>query len=96
MTLDLWERSSEDVRERWRDIARTLRESGDAEMMPRALQTAFWFGADAARRSTLPRFDATLRSLLPPDTIQTIVAIGRGRSPAAATSAAPSTARKGR
>ena len=68
VTLDLWEQSSEDVRERWRDIARMLRENGDAEALPRALQTAFWFGADAARRAaTTNRFDATLRSLLPPE-----------------------------
>lgn len=67
MALDLWEQSSEDVRERWRDIARTLRDTGDAEMLPRALQTAFWFGVDAARRSGTPRFESTLRSLLPPE-----------------------------
>jgi hypothetical protein len=69
VALDLWERSSEDVRERWRDIARTLRETGDAEALPRALQTAFWFGAEAVKRSSVPRFDATLRGLLPPDLI---------------------------
>ena len=70
MTLDLWEQSSEDVRERWRDIARTLRETGDAEALPRALQTAFWFGADATRRlSAGGRFDGTLQNLLPPEMI---------------------------
>lgn len=70
MALDLWEQSSEDVRERWRDIARMLREGGDAEALPRALQTAFWFGADAARRATtLARFEMTLRDLLPPERV---------------------------
>jgi len=71
MVLDLWEQSSEDVRERWRDIARTLRDTGDAEAMPRALQTAFWFGAEASRRAaTIAKFDATLRNLLPPERIE--------------------------
>ncbi len=70
MPLDLWERSSEDVRERWRDIARTLRETGDAEALPRALQIAFWFGAEAARRAVGPKFDPTLRGLLPPEMIE--------------------------
>ena len=66
MSLDLWEQSSEDVRERWRDIARTLHDTGDAEALPRAMQTAFWFGAEATRRAAAGgRFDATLRSLLP-------------------------------
>ncbi len=70
MPLDLWEQSSEDVRERWRDIARTLRETGDAEALPRALQTAFWFGAEATKRmATGDRFDPTIRSLLPADRI---------------------------
>lgn len=70
MALDLWEQSTEDVRERWRDIARTLRDTGDAEALPRALQTAFWFGAEATRRaSSSSRFDATLRGLLPPERI---------------------------
>lgn len=70
MALDLWEQSSEDVRERWRDIARTLRDSGDAEALPRALQTAFWFGADAANRAAAgSRFDSTLRTLLPPEKV---------------------------
>ena len=70
MALDLWDQSSEDVRERWRDIARTLRETGDAEALPRALQTAFWFGVEATKRTAAAgRFDATLRSLLPPERI---------------------------
>jgi len=70
VTLDLWEQSSEDVRERWRDIARTLRDTGDAESLPRALQTAFWFGAEAVKRASAgTKFDATLRSLLPPERI---------------------------
>jgi len=64
--MDLWEESSEDVRERWRDIARTLRDPGDAEALPRALQTAFWFGAEATKRAASSnRFDTTLRTLLP-------------------------------
>ena len=68
MAVDLWDQSSEDVRERWRDIARALRESGDAEALPRALQAAFWFGVEATRRAAVgPRFDVTLRSLLPPE-----------------------------
>ncbi len=71
MALDLWEESTEDVRERWRDIARVLREGGDAEALPRALQTAFWFGAEATRKAlTGGRFDATLRSLLPSKKIE--------------------------
>jgi hypothetical protein len=70
VSLDLWEQSSEDVRERWRDIARTMRENGDAEALPRALQTAFWFGVEATKRAESgSRFDATLRSLLPPEKI---------------------------
>jgi hypothetical protein len=77
MALDLWEQSSEDVRERWRDIARTLRENGDAEALPRALQTAFWFGAEATQRvSSGSRFDATLRSLLPPEMIDRLRGVG--------------------
>jgi len=77
MTLDLWELSSEDVRERWRDIARTLRDTGDAEALPRALQAAFWFGADATKRTAGgARFDATLRSLLPSEKVDQL------RSPA--------------
>ena len=75
MSLDLWEQSSEDVRERWRDIARTLREGGDAEALPRALQTAFWFGVEATRRaSSGARFDATLRGLLPREKVELIQA----------------------
>lgn len=74
VALDLWEQSSEDVRERWRDIARAMRDAGDAEALPRALQAAFWFGADAAKRATLPRYDATLRTLLPPELISRLQA----------------------
>ena len=78
MALDLWDESSEDVRERWRDIARTLRDTGDAEALPRALQTAFWFGAEAVKRvSTESRFDATLRSLLPPAKVQRLQLVVR-------------------
>ncbi len=81
MALDLWEQSSEDVRERWRDIARTLRDEGDAEALPRALQTAFWFGAEATKRAaTTAKFDATLRSLLPAEKI----AVLRGSPPPSA------------
>jgi len=69
MAQDLWERSSEDVRERWRDIARSMRDTGDAEALPRALQAAFWFGAEASRRASQGRFDSTLRGLLPSDLI---------------------------
>ena len=70
MALDLWEQSSEDVRERWRDIARTLRDTGDAEALPRALQAAFWFGAEATKRAaSTERFESTLRSLLPAERI---------------------------
>jgi len=82
MALDLWEQSSEDVRERWRDIARTLRDTGDAEALPRALQTAFWFGAEAVRRSaTAAKFDATLRNLLPPERIDLLRAAPVDRPP---------------
>jgi len=70
MSRDLWEQSSEDLRERWRDIARTLRETGDAEALPRALQAAFWFGVEAARRAAgTDRFEATLRNLIPAERI---------------------------
>jgi hypothetical protein len=80
MPLDLWERSSEDVRERWRDIARTLRETGDAEALPRALQTTFWFGAEATKKvSASSKFDATLRSLLPPEMVDRLHAVDRKR-----------------
>jgi hypothetical protein len=65
MTHDLWERSSEDIRERWRDIARALRETGDAEAIPRALQTCFWFGVENSRFGAGPRSEVTLRNLLP-------------------------------
>jgi hypothetical protein len=37
--------------------------------LPRALRTASWFGVEAARRATGPRFDPTLRGLLPPEMI---------------------------
>ncbi len=67
MSLDLWEKSSEDVRERWRDIARTLRETGDAESLPRALQTAFWFGIQALRAGPGPKAEMSLLNLLPPE-----------------------------
>ena len=69
MALDLWENSSEDVRERWRDIARTLRDASDAEAVPRALQTCFWFGAETSRPGAGARSEATLRNLLPPENI---------------------------
>jgi hypothetical protein len=67
MSLDLWEKSSEDVRERWRDIARTLRDTGDAEAIPRALQTCFFFGAEAGSAGVGPRVEMSLLNLLPPD-----------------------------
>jgi len=69
MTEEIWESSSEDVRERWRDIARALRDSGDAEAIPRALQVCFWFGADASGPGAGPRSEATLLHLLPPTVI---------------------------
>ncbi len=79
MSLDLWDQSSEDVRERWRDIARVLRETGDAEALPRALQTAFWFGAEASKRATTAtRFDGTLRSLLPPQRLEQLRLAAQG------------------
>ena len=65
MSLDLWDKSTEDVKERWRDIARTLRDAGDAEAVPRALQTCFWFGIEAARNSPGPRSEMSLLNLLP-------------------------------
>jgi len=81
VALDLWEQSSEDVRERWRDIARTLRDHGDAEALPRALQTAFWFGADATKRAVAgTRFDGTLLTLLPPGRVALIHALRSGRT----------------
>ena len=84
MSLDLWEQSSEDVRERWRDIARTLRENGDAEALPRALQTAFWFGVEATKRAAgTPRFEATLRGLLPAERIAQLRALEVGADPPA-------------
>jgi hypothetical protein len=67
MPLDLWEKSSEDVKERWRDIARTLRDAADAEAVPRALQTCFWFGAQALRGAPGPTSQMSLLNLLPPD-----------------------------
>jgi len=67
MALDLWERSTEDTRERWRDIARTLHDAGDAEAIPRALQTCFWFGVENGRPAAGARSQMTLRNLLPAD-----------------------------
>ena len=67
MTLDLWSKSSEDVRERWRDIARALRDAGDAEAVPRALQTCFWFGAQAIQTAPGPQSQMSLLNLLPVD-----------------------------
>lgn len=67
MTLDLWTKSSEDVKERWRDIARTLREAGDAEAIPRALQTCFWFGIEAVRKAPGAQSEMNLLNLIPPE-----------------------------
>jgi len=67
MPLDLWDRSSEDVKERWRDIARSLRDTADAEAVPRALQTCFWFGIEAVRTAPGPNSEMSLLNLLPPD-----------------------------
>ena len=80
--MDLWEQSSEDVRERWRDIARTLRETGDAEALPRALQTAFWFGVEATRRVVAGgQFDDTLRGLLPSEKVDRLRAAVQTKLP---------------
>jgi hypothetical protein len=68
--LEIWQQSSEDVHERWRDIARTLREAGDAEAVPRALQRCFWFGVEAVRPRRGARTGMTLRLLLPPEAIE--------------------------
>jgi hypothetical protein len=65
MTLDLWSKSNEDVKERWRDIARALRDAGDAEAVPRALQTCFWFGAQAVRNAPGAHSEMNLLNLLP-------------------------------
>jgi len=65
MALDLWEKSSEDVRERWRDMARALRDTGDAEAIPRALQISFFFGAQAAKAGPTPKAEMSLLELLP-------------------------------
>jgi len=67
VSLELWEKSSEDVRERWRDIARILRNADDAEEIPRALQTCFWFGFQAGRALESPRTEGSLLNLLPPE-----------------------------
>jgi hypothetical protein len=83
MALDLWDQSSEDMRERWRDIARALRDTGDAEALPRALQTAFWFGVEAVtvrRSASGAKFDATLRNLLPPERIELLRAASASRT----------------
>jgi len=74
MSYDLWERSTEDVRERWRDIARALRDTGDAEAMPRALQTCFWFGVENSRVGAGARSEITLRNLLPADLLAKVQA----------------------
>ncbi len=74
MPLELWQGSSEDVRERWRDIARTLRDAGDAEAIPRALQTCFWFGVEAIRPGRGLRTEMTLRLLLPPEAVDKLAA----------------------
>lgn len=81
MAQDLWEESSEDVREHWRDIARTLRDPGDAEALPRALQIAFWFGAEATKRAAAGgRFEGTLRRLLPSAKVALLTATSPPRS----------------
>ena len=79
MALDLWEKSSEDVRERWRDMARTLRDTGDAEAIPRALQTCFWFGAQAGTAEPGPQAEMSLLNLLPSDLAAQIAKITRQR-----------------
>ncbi|HTP54396.1 MAG TPA: hypothetical protein VML94_05495 [Thermoplasmata archaeon] len=73
MPLDLWDKSSEDVKERWRDIARTLRDPADAEAVPRALQTCFWFGAQALRTAPGPISEMSLLNLLPPELAEQIL-----------------------
>ncbi|HTP56513.1 MAG TPA: hypothetical protein VML53_07660 [Thermoplasmata archaeon] len=67
MPLDLWDHSTEDVKERWRDIARALRDRGDAEAVPRALQTCFWFGVQAVLSAGRPASELSLLNLLPHD-----------------------------
>jgi hypothetical protein len=67
MPLDLWDKSTEDVKERWRDIARQLRDTADAEAVPRALQTCFWFGAQAIQAKPGPYTEMSLLNLLPAD-----------------------------
>ena len=72
MPLDLWDHSSEDVKERWRDIARSLRDAADAEAVPRALQTCFWFGIEAMRKGPGASSELSLMNLLPPDIAATL------------------------
>jgi hypothetical protein len=81
MPLDLWYKSSEDVKERWRDIARSLRDATDAEAVPRALQTCFWFGVEAGRiPAEGPRGEMSLLHLLPEETVTKLLAAQRASS----------------
>jgi hypothetical protein len=79
MSYDLWERSTEDVRERWRDIARALHDTGDAEAIPRALQTCFWFGVENGRVGAGARSEMTLRNLLPGELLAKVESGGADR-----------------
>ncbi len=92
MPLELWQKSTEDVRERWRDIARTLNDVGDAEALPRALQTCFWFGAEAIQPGRSLRTEMTLRLLLPPESIEQLAK--RPTAPPGGAPAAPPSRRR--
>ncbi|HYA57703.1 MAG TPA: hypothetical protein VEH57_04465 [Thermoplasmata archaeon] len=85
MTLELWESTPPEIRERWRDISRSLRSTDDPDLLPKALQTCFWYGASATIHSAGPKSEMTLRHLLPSDRVRELLSPanvrGRGGTP---------------
>jgi len=67
MALELWQSSSPEIRDRWREIARSLRDPEAADSLAKALQTCFWFGASATSPPGSAKGEMTLRHLLPPE-----------------------------
>ncbi len=73
MPLELWESTPEEIRDRWRDIARALRRPDRPDALARALQTCFWYGAAAGAHPAGAKSEMTLRHLLPPEQLGDIL-----------------------